>query len=139
MTSEAPPEATPDDPYSDVPCSNCGDPVKRRRPSMTGKHFCGKRNCVRAKDRFYYRRRAEGSMVDEGRRQEEARQLVANFVHAAVHGERADCGTCGRPDVVAHYAHPVPDWSAACSPADRLAVSTDPILTTLLMRSVYPS
>lgn len=143
MTTETAPEATEetvaDDPFADAKCSNCGDAVKRRRPSLTGKHFCAKKGCQKAKHRFHHRRRAEGAAESEARLIEDQRKQTANFVSAALHGPRVDCDTCGRPEVVPRYAHPVPDWSAPCNPKDRLPVSGDPLLTTKLMRSVYPS
>lgn len=134
-----PTEATEEDQYADAACSNCGAAVKRRRPSKTGKHFCTKRTCQRAKDRFHYRRRAEGAAESEARLAETHQRQLVNFVGAVANADRIDCDTCGRPGVIPRYAHPVPDWSAPCNPPDRLPVSGDAVLTTELMRSVYPS
>jgi len=120
-------------------CSNCGDPVLRRRPSLTGKHFCSKKLCERAKQRFYYERRVSGAAESEARQAATHRQATLNFLTAALHGDRIDCDTCGRVGVIPRYAHPVPDWSAPCNPVDRLPISGDPSFTTELMRVVYPS
>jgi len=128
--------------YGTVSCRQCGAEMQRRRPSNTGAHFCTKPDCVKAKGRFYHRRRAENAAAREAtmaRRLAEThqRQLIA-FVKAAVHAERADCETCGRPGVIPRYAHPVPDWTAPCNPVDRLPASGDPVLTTELMKAIYP-
>lgn len=137
------PETHDPTPYGVVSCRQCGDEMSRRRPSRTGAHFCTKPDCVKAKGRFYHRRRAEDTAALEAQAaanlQRDHEQMLINFVNAAVHAERVDCDVCGRLGVVPRYAHPVPDWSAPCNPVDRLPVSGDPALTTKLMRAVYPS
>lgn len=134
MTTE-----TETDPHAEALCSNCGDPVKRRRPSLTGKHFCSKKLCEKAKQRFYYQRRVDGSAESEARRAADHQKMLVNFVGHVANDDRIDCDACGRAGVIPRYAHPVPDWSAACNPVDRLPVSADPNLTTKLMRAVYPA
>lgn len=145
MTTDALTEATTEteiDPYSDTKCSHCDGPVKRRRPSLTGKHFCTKRECQRAKDRFHYRRRTEGSVNAEAvlkkRLEEDHQQQLVNFIGHAANDERVDCGVCGRTGVIPRYPHPNPEWSGPCNPPDRLPVSGDPVLNTAIMRAVYP-
>lgn len=137
-TAPEAPDATESDRYADAECNNCGGSVVRRRPSLTGAHFCTKQECQRAKHRFYYRRRADGTIESDAKRATQHQLMLVNFVGAVAHADRADCDTCGRPEVIPGYAHPVPDWSAACNPVDRLPVSGDPALTTALMKAIYP-
>lgn len=141
MTTDAAPEATTEtenDPFADAKCSNCGDPVKRRRPSLTGKHFCAKKGCQRAKHRFHHRRRADGAAESEAKRAEAHEKMLLAFVAAVANADRIDCETCGRRGVVPGYAHPVPDWTAACNPPDKLSISGSQDLSTKLVVAVYP-
>lgn len=137
MTTETASEEAPD-PYADAQCSNCQAPVKRRRPSLTGQHFCPKKKCQQAKHRFYHRRRADGAADLESKLKKTHQKQLANFVGAVAHAERYDCGTCGRAGAIPRYSHPSPDWSRACNPPDKLPISGDPLLTEQILLMVYP-
>lgn len=50
--------AIPSKPEKTNPCSNCGFPVKARRPASSGQHFCQEKACQAAKQRFYRTRGA---------------------------------------------------------------------------------
>lgn len=97
-----------------APCDACGAAVKLRRPSLSGAHFCIRKDCQAAKQRFYQRRRA-----DEAARLEEMnQQLQVDFLTAILSrvasGERSQCQACGREDAVDGIAHPTPDLAGAC-------------------------
>jgi hypothetical protein len=83
----------------DVPCSSCGGPVKQRRRSASGKHFCTSPECQRAKGRHFYRRRAEVQTQIE-------LQLLLNLVHALAHRRRQQCPECGLANALPGYKHP---------------------------------
>lgn len=146
MTSETALEAPTetDDPYADTVCSNCSGPVKRRRPSLTGKHFCTKRECQRAKDRFHYRRRAENAIAEEAslaRSKAELRDdLIIAFVTTALQEPRVTCADCGRGDAVPGYAHPHPEGGGCTRESDlQLPVFTeDDDIARRLLRAAYP-
>lgn len=141
MTTEPTLEVVEETPYQMTTCSNCDGPVARRRPSLTGKHFCQKLECQRARDRFYNRRRRTGAKTEAAlaeRRQEEVRKVeLTAFVRTALEEPRVDCADCGRGAVVPGYAHPAPDWQSAC---EALMTRNLPAgLGTALMRAVYPT
>lgn len=112
MTTE-PTESVPP-----APCSQCDAPVKIRRPSLTGRHYCQKPECQRAKQRFFYRQRVEGTkstMAEiERRLAEERDHLIITILRLVTTGERVLCADCGRPDVLANFGHPNQDWTAPC-------------------------
>lgn len=82
----------------DHPCSNCGNAVKARRPSQSGKHFCPRPQCQTAKQRFY--RKAQNKAVKQT-----LLEVAAEFVRDLVQLERRECPGCGLPNAVPGWAH----------------------------------
>lgn len=78
-------------------CSNCGDPVRVRRRSASGEHWCSKPVCRNAKQRFYYARR-------KGVTGQVAADLVTQLVHDLAHLARTAC-RCGLADAIPGWAH----------------------------------
>jgi hypothetical protein len=110
---------TADDPATDylmTKCRHCDGPVARRRPSLSGAHFCTRPECVRAKARFYNQRRSTNREAAElAQRQAEARDdLIIAVITAVAAGERGYCSDCTRKDVLPGFGHPNPDWTAPC-------------------------
>lgn len=84
-------------------CTNCGGPVRARRRSATGLHFCAARLCQNAKQRTYRKQRE--AAADEGleRRQE---VFLGSIIAEALSGDRwRTCGTCGAERVLAGWVH----------------------------------
>lgn len=80
------------------PCSECGGPVPARRPSATGEHWCSKKDCQNAKQRWNYARR---NKVDDLTQKVLIRQLVFDLAHLG----RRPCEKCGLSDAVPGWAH----------------------------------
>jgi hypothetical protein len=99
-------------------------------------------DCQRAKQRYYYRARQSGaakSRIEEAEEQQRLKALresqMAGFVRAALEDARVDCAVCDRTDVVPGYAHPNPEWNAAC---EALMTRELPQGVGWLMKAVYP-
>jgi hypothetical protein len=104
-----------------VPCSNCTLPVKVRRRSLTGLHFCAARDCQAAKQRAHYaRRRAEADRRQE-MDTEIAVDLAMRVLTAVINGDRVECESCGRTDAIVNLIHPTPDLTGACRELVRTA------------------
>lgn len=132
--TEAPTE-TPDSYVPDTECRNCGGPVKRRRPSMTGAHFCQLPACRAAKQRFYYRSRQSNEAELAKRSEEAGKASMAALVRAAITEDRVDCDRCGRTGVVSGFPHPTPEWNAACHGTGAREL---PRGTQWLVEAIYP-
>jgi hypothetical protein len=93
-----------------VPCTSCQGPVRVRRPSLSGDHFCKEKECQAIKQRKYHRiRRAEAARRAEEAAQVESRanrERLLDLVDALAHAERVTCEACGRTDALPGYAHP---------------------------------
>lgn len=109
MTETTPPEDSP----PTAECRQCADPVLIRRPSLTGAHFCTKKSCQAAKQRFYYRRRASG-VAEAERHQAAIRDDLIIAIIAGAADPRVSCSECGRPDTLPDFGHPDADWTAPC-------------------------
>lgn len=90
-------------PIPDNACANCADPVKARRPSRSGKHFCSKSACQTAKQRFYREKGQVGPTLT----------LLA-LIRDLASLERSPC-VCGLPDALPGWAHrDAPGSSTPC-------------------------
>lgn len=105
-----------------APCSSCSAPVKIRRPSLTGAHFCIRKECQAEKQRFYQRRRsAEAARLEENERGLQV-DFILGVLWRATNVDRVECANCGRADAVPNLIHPTPDLEGAC----RALVQDDP-------------
>jgi hypothetical protein len=79
-------------------CTNCGGPVRVRRPSQTGHHYCSEPVCQAAKQRFF-----RSTQVGKANETAEAErlQLVADLAT----GRRSPCHQCGLEDGLPGWAH----------------------------------
>lgn len=106
------------DPIPPAECRQCGSPVQRRRPSLTGVHFCTRKECQAAKQRFYYRRRQEGAATEaaelERQKAETRDNLIIAVLAEATAAETHGCAHCGRATVLPSFGHPSADWSEPC-------------------------
>lgn len=105
-----------------APCSGCGAAVKIRRPSHSGTHWCIRKECQTAKQRFYQKRRStEAVRIEEMEKGRALDYVVSALTHVAA-GNRVVCDTCGRTDAVPGATHPGPDLQSNC----RALVKQDP-------------
>lgn len=81
--------------------TSCTNRVRSRKPSTTGKHWCSRRECQAARQRFYRRAARAGRSTGEvADRDQEVRHLVQTLLTA----ERVACG-CGLGDAVSGWFH----------------------------------
>lgn len=116
-------------------CSSCRGPVKVRRPSHSGEHYCARPDCQAAKQRSYRQRRSadkarldemkiqvkEGDMLTVVSRiakgESPSRDLREDYLLEAmflVRAGRQPCASCGRDDAVAGLPHPTVDLEGLC-------------------------
>lgn len=83
-------------------CSNpeCSNPVKPRRPSKTGNHWCPEAACQAMKQRQLRAARRNESLGRGGVEDERMK-----LVHAALHLPRRKCDECGLEDAVNGFLH----------------------------------
>lgn len=113
MTETEAPES-PSDHHLMTRCSSCGDPVAVRRRSTTGAHYCSKRKCLAAKQRFYYQRRRDDGIAKASAAEVSVNEKLLSILARLALGERVTCDECGRTDAVRHAPHPNPDWTGGC-------------------------
>lgn len=114
----------------DVPCSGpgCTANVKQRRRSATGKHWCKRKECQTAKQRFY-REQREGPK-DTGPEIEKANAKVKQYetgllsmidllTDTTVGFARIECPGCGRPDAIRGFPHPSLSDRSPCDAVNR--------------------
>lgn len=103
----------------DHECTNCGGPVKSRRPSESGLHFCSKRECVNAKQRMLRARRIGPPAAVQAKV-----ALAALIADAMQPNLFRSCDTCGADRVLAGWVHrkfgaPLePCWGVGAQGAD---------------------
>ena len=123
MTQTIRREPRPETPVNE--CSHCQGPVLIRRQSKTGRHYCTKTECQAAKQRFYYRMRAdtgfksaaaaERERAELARRSAEARDLLfVDVIRTLTREDRVVCPDCGRTDALPGYVHPSMRDGSAC-------------------------
>ena len=108
MADETAPEVPEDFPENVNSCSSCQGPVRVRRKSATGYHFCAKRACQNEKQRTYYRLRnsESGRLADL----DELAALAALL--RAASGEWTSCDWCRAAHVLPGWAHVGADGKA---------------------------
>lgn len=108
-------------------CTNCGNDVPVRRPSLSGHHYCQRKECQAAKQKFYRSRRAklqEESVLDEAFR----------FFSDALNGSRTTCHACGLENALLGWAHRDVTLFSICS-----ALGTGPhLIGGRFVDTLYP-